>query len=34
MVDIAVMLGADRKRAEIELEETLNFEIKLANVNV
>ncbi|KAK0181204.1 hypothetical protein PV327_003506 [Microctonus hyperodae] len=34
MIDIAVMLGADRKRAEIELEETLNFEIKFANISL
>lgn len=32
MVDIAVILGAERKRAEKELMESLKFEIKLANV--
>lgn len=32
MVDIAVVLGADKKRAEKELKEMLNFEIALAKV--
>lgn len=32
MVDIAVLFGADRKVAEKELLESLQFEIKLANV--
>ena len=33
-VDIAVLLGADRSRAEKELKESLEFEIKLANVSI
>lgn len=33
MVDIAVLLGAKRSRAEEELKESLQFEIKLANVS-
>lgn len=33
MVDIAVIYGADRSRAESELMDSLNFEIALANVN-
>lgn len=33
MVDIAVMFGADRDRAQKELKESLEFEIKLANVS-
>lgn len=33
MVDIATLLGADRARAEVELKESLQFEIKLANVS-
>lgn len=32
MVDIAVLFGADRKKAEQELGESLNFEIDLAKV--
>jgi len=34
MVDIAVMFGADRERARKELMESLNFEIKLANISM
>ncbi len=33
MVDMAVIYGADRPRAERELMESLEFEIALANVN-
>lgn len=33
MVDTAVMLGADRNRAETELWESLQFEISLAHVS-
>lgn len=33
MVDIAVLFGADRDRATAELKESLDFEIKLANVS-
>lgn len=33
MVDIAVIYGADRDRAERELLESLEFEIALANVS-
>lgn len=33
MVDLAVILGAERTRAEAELFESLNFEIALANVH-
>lgn len=33
MVDIAVILGADRARATKELAESLDFEIALANVS-
>lgn len=33
MVDIAVIYGADRNRAERELMESLEFEMKLANVS-
>lgn len=33
MVDIAVLFGAERQRATEELKESLNFEIKLANVS-
>lgn len=33
MVDLAVIYGADRKRAEPELMDSLNFEIALANVS-
>lgn len=32
MVDIAVIYGAERERAETELMESLEFEIALANV--
>lgn len=32
MVDIAVILGADKDRAMKELRESLAFEMKLANV--
>lgn len=34
MVDIAVLLGAERPRAEVELKESLEFEMKLANVSI
>ncbi|KAJ8668211.1 hypothetical protein QAD02_009874 [Eretmocerus hayati] len=34
MVDIAVMLGADKDRAESELLESLQFEIKLASISL
>lgn len=33
MVDIAVIYGADRSRAQEELLDSLNFEIALANVS-
>lgn len=33
MVDMAVIYGADRTRAERELMDSLNFEIALANVS-
>lgn len=33
MVDVAVILGADRNTAEKELKESLEFEMKLANVS-
>lgn len=33
MVDIAVMFGASKERAEKELKESLQFEINLANVS-
>lgn len=33
MVDLAVIYGADRERANKELTESLNFEIALANVS-
>lgn len=33
MVDVATLLGADRARAELELKESLQFEMKLANVS-
>jgi len=32
-VDIAVLMGAERQRAEKELKESLMFEMKLANVS-
>lgn len=34
MVDVAVIYGAERSRAERELLDSLNFEIALANVRV
>lgn len=34
MVDLATILGADRKRAETELKQSLEFEIKLANISL
>lgn len=34
MVDMAVIFGAEKSRAEAELRESLNFEIGLANVSV
>ncbi|XP_057331076.1 neprilysin-2-like isoform X2 [Microplitis mediator] len=34
MVDIAVILGAERERAEEELMESLKFEMKLANISL
>ncbi|XP_045472319.1 neprilysin-2-like isoform X1 [Harmonia axyridis] len=34
MVDIAVLFGAEKTRASKELEESLNFEIKLANISL
>lgn len=34
MVDMAVIFGAERTRAERELMDSLNFEIALANVNI
>ncbi|EEB19488.1 endothelin-converting enzyme, putative [Pediculus humanus corporis] len=33
-VDIATLLGADKKMAETELKESLNFEIQLANISL
>lgn len=33
MVDIAVLLGAERARAQTELKDSLHFEMKLANVS-
>lgn len=33
MVDIATLLGADRVKAEVELKNSLEFEMKLANVS-
>lgn len=33
MVDLAVIYGAERPRAEKELNDSLNFEIALANVS-
>lgn len=33
-VDMAVLYGADRERAEKEMKEALNFEIGLAKVNL
>ncbi|XP_039763286.1 neprilysin-2 isoform X2 [Pararge aegeria] len=34
MVDIATLLGADRARAEVELKDSLMFEMKLANISL
>lgn len=34
MVDLAVIFGADRSKAETELKESLLFEIELANVSI
>lgn len=34
MIDIAVLMGANRERAVHELTESLNFEIKLANISL
>lgn len=34
MVDIAVIFGADRRRAMKELKESLNFELKLAKISL
>ena len=34
MVDIAVIMGADKKRAEKELLQVLDFEMTLANVSI
>ncbi|XP_060518791.1 neprilysin-2 isoform X1 [Cylas formicarius] len=34
MVDIAVLFGADKQRATKELKESLDFEIKLANISL
>ncbi|CAH2034230.1 unnamed protein product, partial [Iphiclides podalirius] len=34
MVDIAVQLGAERSRAEVELKVSLQFEMKLANISL
>ena len=33
MVDLAVLFGADRSKAETELKESLDFEMALANVS-
>lgn len=33
MVDIAVMFGANRTRAEIEVSESIEFELKMSNVS-
>jgi neprilysin len=33
-VDMAVLYGAEQKRAEIEMREALDFEIALANVSL
>lgn len=32
MVDVAVIMGANRSRAEIEMNDTLSFEAQLLNV--
>lgn len=34
MVDVAVIFGAERNRAEQEMKESLEFEIQLANVSI
>ncbi|XP_013793456.1 membrane metallo-endopeptidase-like 1, partial [Limulus polyphemus] len=34
MVEIAVLLGAEKKHAETEMEDVLNFEIRLANATI
>ncbi|OWR48508.1 zinc metalloprotease [Danaus plexippus plexippus] len=34
MVDIATLLGAERAKAEVELKESLQFEMKLANISL
>lgn len=34
MVDVAVIFGADRLRAEEELKHSVEFEMKLANVRL
>lgn len=34
MVDIAVILGAEHRRASEEMKESLEFEIQLANVSI
>ena len=34
MVDIAVIFGANKSRAEMEMKEALEFQIKLANVSI
>ncbi|XP_047040451.1 neprilysin-2 isoform X1 [Helicoverpa zea] len=34
MVDIATLLGAERARAEVDLKESLQFEMKLANISL
>lgn len=33
LIDIAVMFGANRTRAEIEMAELIEFELKMANVS-
>lgn len=33
LIDIAVMFGANRTRAEIEMAESIEFELKMANVS-
>ena len=34
MVDMAVIFGADRFNAELEMKDVLNFEMRLANVRL
>ena len=34
MTDVAQLLGADQTEAEIQMLETLQFEIELANISV